>query len=138
MADGCSSWFLPRIVGISKALEWILSGRIIKAQEALDAGLVSEVLAPEDLMPRARQLALEIAIHTSAISIALNRQLVWKMMGADSPQEAHMWDSKLGYWTFKQADMIEGVESFLQKRPPDFKMKPSTDLPDFVPWFNDK
>jgi enoyl-CoA hydratase/carnithine racemase len=138
MADGCSSWFLPRIVGVSKALEWILSGRIIKPQEALAAGLVSEVLAPEDLMPRARQLALEIAVNTSPISVALNRQLIWKMMGADSPKEANYWDSKLGYWTFKQADMIEGVTSFLEKRPPNFKMKPSTDLPDFVPWFNEK
>jgi len=137
MADGCSSWFLPRIVGVSKALEWILSGRLIKAQEALEAGLVSEILAPEDLMPRARQLALDIAVNTSAISVALNRQLVWKMMSADSPKEANFWDSKLGYWTFKQADMIEGVESFLQKRPPNFKMKPSTDLPDFIPWFQD-
>lgn len=137
MADGCSSWFLPRIVGVSKALEWILSGRLIKAQEALEAGLVSEVLAPQDLMPRARQLALDIAVNTSSISVALNRQLIWKMMSADSPLEAHFWDSKLGYWTFRQADMIEGVESFLEKRPPSFKMKPSTDLPDFVPWFKD-
>lgn len=137
MADGCSSWFLPRIVGVSKALEWILSGRIIKAQEALEAGLVSEVLAPEELMPRARQLALEIAVNTSPISVALNRRLIWQMMGADSPQEAHTWDSRLGYWTFRQPDMIEGVESFLQKRPPNFKMKPSTDLPDFVPWLKD-
>jgi enoyl-CoA hydratase/carnithine racemase len=137
MADGCSSWFLPRIVGVSKALEWILSGRVIKPQEALAAGLVSEVLPPEDLMPRARQLAIEIAVNTSAVSVALNRQLIWRMLGADSPLEANKLDSKLGYWTFKQADMIEGVESFLQKRPPDFKMKPSTDLPDFVPWFKD-
>jgi enoyl-CoA hydratase/carnithine racemase len=137
MADGCSSWFLPRIVGVSKALEWILSGRVIKPQEALAAGLVSEVLSPEELIPRARQLALEIAVNTSPISVALNRQLIWKMMGADTPMEANKWDSKLGYWTFKQADMVEGVTSFMEKRPPNFKMKPSTDLPDFVPWFKE-
>ncbi|MBN1191480.1 MAG: hypothetical protein JXA46_17120, partial [Dehalococcoidales bacterium] len=69
---------------------------------------------------------------------ALNRQLIWKMLGADTPLEANKWDSKLGYWTFKQSDMVEGVQSFLEKRPPNFKMKPSTDLPDFVPWFDDK
>jgi enoyl-CoA hydratase/carnithine racemase len=137
IVDGCASWFLPRIVGVSKALEWILSGRIIRPQEALEAGLVSEVLKPEELMPRARQLALEIAVNTSPVSVALNRQLVWRMLGADSPKEADYWNSRLGYWTFKQADMVEGVKSFLEKRPPNFTMKPSTDLPDFVPWFKE-
>jgi enoyl-CoA hydratase/carnithine racemase len=138
MADGCSTWFLPRIVGVSKALEWILSGRVIKPAEALAAGLVTEVLPPEQLMPRARELALEIAVNTSPVSVALNRQLIWKMLGADTPLEANKWDSKLGYWTFTHADMVEGVQSFLEKRPPDFKLKPSTDLPDFVPWFDGK
>lgn len=137
IADGCSSWFLPRLVGPSKALEWILSGRIIRPPEALAAGLVSEVLAPVDLLPRARQIALDIAVNTSPVSVALNRQLIWQMMSTDSPLIANKWDSMLGYWTFKQADMVEGVQSFLEKRPPNFKMKPSTDLPDFVPWFKD-
>lgn len=137
VAEGACSWFLPRIVGISKALEWIASGRIIKVQEALSAGLINEIVPLQELMPRAREIALDIAVNTSAVSVALNRRLLWKMLGCNSPLEAHLLDSKLAYWSYRQSDVREGVESFAQKRAPDFKMKPSTDMPDFIDWFKD-
>ena len=136
--EACSSWFLPRIVKISKASEWVLTGRIIPAQEALAHGLVSESLKPEALMPRAREIAAEIAQNTSAISVALARQLLWKMLGADHPMEAHKIDSKALFWTGLAADAKEGIDSFLEKRPPEFKMKPSSDMPEFYPWWADR
>ncbi|MBM3131577.1 MAG: enoyl-CoA hydratase, partial [Chloroflexi bacterium] len=135
--EACSSWFLPRIVGMSKAAEWVLTGRVFSAQEALEGGLVSEVLAPDALIPRAREIAREIAENTSAISVALARQLLWKMAGADHPMEAHRIDSKLMYWTGGRADNKEGIRSFLEKRPPRFTMKPSADMPEFYPWWKE-
>ena len=136
--EACSTWFLPRIVGISKAAEWTLSGRIFTAQEALAHGLVSEVLAPDALIPRAREIASEIAQNTSAISVALTRQLLWKMLGADHPMEAYKLDSKCMFWTGKRADVQEGVTSFLEKRPAKFTMKPSSEMPEFYPWWADR
>ena len=136
--EACSSWFLPRIVGISKAAEWVLTGRIFEAKEALAHGLVSEVLAPDDLMPRAREIASEIAQNTSAISVALARQLLWKMLGADHPMEAHKLDSKCIFWAGARADAREGVLSFFEKRPAKFMMKPSSEMPEFYPWFADR
>jgi enoyl-CoA hydratase/carnithine racemase len=136
--EACSSWFLPRIVGISKATELVLTGRVFDAREALAHGLVSEVLTPEDLIPRAREIAAEIARNTSAISVALSRQLLWKMLGADHPIEAHRLESKCMYWTGRQADAAEGILSFLEKRPPRFTMRPSSDMPEFYPWWIDR
>ncbi|NQT72898.1 MAG: crotonase/enoyl-CoA hydratase family protein [Chloroflexi bacterium] len=136
--EACSSWFLPRIVGMSKAAEWILTGRVFSAQEAYEGGLVSEVLTPDSLMPRAREIALEIAQNTSGVSVALARQLLWKMAGADHPMEAHKIDSKCMYWTGKREDTSEGILSFLGKRAPQFTMKPSKDMPEFYPWWDDK
>lgn len=136
--EACSSWFLPRIVGISKAAEWVLTGRVFGAHEALAHGLLSEVLAPEDLIPRAREIAAEIARNTSAISVALSRQLLWKMLGADHPLEAHRLESKCMYWTGLQADAAEGILSFLEKRPPRFTMRPSSEMPEFYPWWIDR
>ncbi|HEU65224.1 MAG TPA: enoyl-CoA hydratase [Chloroflexi bacterium] len=136
--EACSSWFLPRIVGINQALEWVLTGRIFEAQEALAHGLVSEVLSPDALMPRAREIAAEIALNTSAISVALSRQLLWKMLGADHPMEAHKLDSKCMFWTGSQADASEGILAFLKKRPPKFTMKPSSEMPEFYPWWTDR
>lgn len=138
VAEGASHWFLPRIVGMGKAAEWILTGRVFGAQEALAHGLVTEVLPPDALIPRAREIALEIAQNTSAISVALCRQLLWKMVGADHPMEAHKIESKGVEWTFQQADAREGITSFLEKRPPNFTMKPSTDMPDFYPWWTER
>jgi enoyl-CoA hydratase/carnithine racemase len=137
-AEAASTWFLPRIVGIGKAAEWLLTGRVFGAQEALAHGLLTEVLPPDSLIPRAREIASEIAQNTSAISVALCRQLLWKMLGADHPMEAHRLDSKAFKWSLQQSDAREGIMSFLEKRPPNFTMKPSTDMPDFYPWWSDR
>lgn len=136
--EACSSWFLPRIVGISKALEWALMGRLFDAGEALAHGLVGEVLPPDALLPRAREIAAEIATNTSAVSVALSRQLLWKMLGADHPMEAHRVDSKCMYWMGSRADAGEGILSFLEKRPPGFTMRPSADMPEFYPWWRER
>jgi len=135
IAEGASNWFLPRIVGMGKAAEWILTGKVFGAQEALAHGLVTEVLPPDVLIPRAREIALEIAQNTSAISVALCRQLLWKLVAADHPMEAHKIESKVLEWLFQQADASEGIMSFLEKRPPNFPMKVSSDMPDFYPWW---
>jgi len=136
--ESCSGWFLPRIVGINQAAEWALTGRVFNAQEALKGKLVSELLAPDALIPRAREIALEIAQNTSAISAVMTRQLLWKMLGADHPIEAHKIDSKYFFWAGTRADVAEGVRSFLEKRPPEFTMKPSIDMPEFYPWWEDR
>jgi len=138
VAEGASTWFLPRIVGVGKAAEWIYTGRVFGAQEALTHGLVNEVLPTDALIPRAREIAMEIAQNTSAVSVALCRQLLWKMLGADHPMEAHRMDSKAIWWIFEQPDAREGIMSFLEKRLPNFTMKPSTDMPDFYPWWTNR
>jgi len=136
--EACSSWFLPRIVGISQALEWILSGRIFSVDEAVSRGLVRSSHAPGQLLPAARDLATEIADNTSAISVALARQMLWRMLGADHPMEAHKVDSRAIYDTGKSADASEGITSFLEKRPAQFKDKPSKDMPAFYPWWKER
>jgi enoyl-CoA hydratase/carnithine racemase len=136
--EACSSWFLPRVVGISQALEWTYSGRVFPAAEALDGGLVKEVTAPEDLLPRAREIAREIAENTSAISVTLIRHMMWRMLGADHPMEAHKLDSRGVYATGRGPDAKEGVMSFLEKRPPDFTGRPSADMPGFFPWWDER
>lgn len=133
--EACSSWFLPRVVGISKALEWTYSGRVFSADEALNSGLVRSVHAPDDLLRAANELAHEIADNTSAVSIALSRQMMWRMLGADHPMEAHKIDSRGIYYTGKSADAHEGVLSFLEKRPAQFTNKTSSDMPEFYPWW---
>jgi enoyl-CoA hydratase/carnithine racemase len=133
--EACSSWFLPRVVGISQAMEWVATGRLFSADEALAGRLVSRVVAPEELLPTARSLAREIADHTSAVSVALARQMLWKMLGADHPMEAHKVDSRLIYAMGQSPDGYEGVQSFLEKRPAAFPMAVSRDLPDFYPWW---
>ena len=133
--EACSSYFLPRVVGINTAREWVATGRVFDAQEAHQRGLVSEVLAPEDLLARARELAREIAENTSSISVALSRQMMWRMLGASHPMEAHRLDSQGMFATGGSPDAKEGVESFLQKRAPSFPGKVSADLPDiFAEW----
>ncbi len=131
--EACSSWFLPRVVGIGQAMEWVLSGRVFDAQEALAGRLVSRVLPHDELLPAAYALAREIAENTSAVSVALSRQLLWKMLGADHPMEAHKLDSRCIGYMGRSADAREGVTSFLEKRQPRFPMQPSRDLPPFWP-----
>jgi enoyl-CoA hydratase/carnithine racemase len=133
--EACSGWFLPRVVGISKATELVFTGRIITADEALKLGLVSQVVSPEELLSTVRAIATEIAQNTSAISVTLSRQLLWKMLGADHPRESHRIESKMIQWTGQQADVREGITAFFEKRKPNFGMKVSSDLPDFYPWW---
>lgn len=135
--EACSSWFLPRVVGISRAMEWVATGRIFGAQEALEGRLVSRVVPPEELLPAARALAGEIAENTSAVSVCLARQLLWRMLGADHPMQAHRLDSQAIHAMGRSPDAYEGVSSFLEKRPPRFGMKVSRDLPDFFPWWKE-
>ena len=133
--EACSSWFLPRVVGISKAAEWCFSGRVFGADEALTAGLVRSLHEPEELLPAAYALAQEIATSTSAVSIALTRQMLWRMLGADHPMEAHIVDSRAIWELGRGPDAREGVTSFLEKRPAVFAGSPTSDMPDFVPWW---
>ena len=133
--EACSTWFLPRLVGPSQAAEWVYTGRVFPAEEALAGRLVSRVLPPERLLPAARALATEIAQNTSAISVALSRQMMWRLLGADHPMEAHRLDSKCMDWTGRSADAYEGVTAFLEKRPARFTLRPSADMPPFYPWW---
>ncbi len=133
--EACSTWFLPRLVGISQAAEWIYTGRVFGAEEALAGRLVSRVVAPDALVPTARALAREIADNSSAISVTLARQMMWKLLGADHPMDAHLLDSQAMFWTGRSADAREGIAAFLEKRPARFPLRPSADLPPFYPWW---
>ena len=136
--EACSSYFLPRVVGVSKALEWAYSGKVFDADEALRGGLIRSVHEPEDLLPTARAIASEIAENTSAISVTMIRHMMWRMLGADHPMEAHKVDSRGIFHLGRGADAREGVVSFLEKRPADFTMKTSEDLPEFFPWWDER
>jgi enoyl-CoA hydratase/carnithine racemase len=136
--EAASSWFLPRLVGISQALEWCYTGRVFPAQEALAGRLVSRVVPPDQLLPTAHALAREIADKTAPVSVALIRQMMWRMLGADDPMEAHKVDSRGIYTRGRSEDVKEGVLSFLEKRPARFKNKVSTDMPDYFPWWDER
>ncbi len=136
--EACSSWFLPRLVGISRAMEWCATGRVFGAQEALEGGLVRQVVPPEQLMPTAIALAREIADNTAPVSVALTRQMLWRMLGADHPMEAHKLDSRAIYARGRQGDAKEGVVSFLEKRAANYPDKVSANMPDFYPWWRDR
>lgn len=136
--EAASSWFLPRLVGITKALELCYSGKIITAKEAEDINLVSEVLPKEQLIDRALAVANEFTAESSQISIALTRQMMWRMLGADDPMEAHKIDSRGVFELGQSGEAIEGVKSFLEKRPPSFPGKVSKDMPSFYPWWDEK
>ena len=135
--EACSSWFLPRVVGISQAAEWVYTGRIFPAQEALAAGLVRSVHEPDDLLPAAYALAREIAENTAPVSVALSRHMLWRMLGADHPMEAHKVDSRGIAVRGPSADANEGVTSFLEKRPARFPNRVSEGLPDIFPNWED-
>ena len=130
--EACSSWFLPRVVGINQALEWTMTGRVFDAAEALKGGLVRSVHAPDDLLPAAYALAKEIATNTSAVSVAMTRQMLWRMLGASHPMEAHRIDSPAIANLGRSHDAREGVVSFLEKRPAQFTDRVPQDIPD--PW----
>jgi len=130
--DACSSWFTPRVVGISQALDWFLTGRVFSAREAFDRGLVSELLAPDDLLPRANEIAHSIADKTSAVSAAIARRLLWQMLGTANPEDAFRKESKALYFMGGGADAKEGVMSFLEKRPAHFSMSVNDEFPDFL------
>jgi enoyl-CoA hydratase/carnithine racemase len=136
--EACSSWFLPRVVGISQALEWAFSGRVFPAEEALAGGLVSKVYSPDELIPAARALAREIADNTSQVAVALIRQMFWRMLGADHPMEAHKIDSRGIFARGASPDVREGVTSFLEKRPAKFPDKISKDMPPYFPWWQER
>jgi enoyl-CoA hydratase/carnithine racemase len=135
--EACSSWFLPRIVGISKAAEWIYTGRVFRASEEAKSGLFNYVVPQEQVLDRAMTLAREIAENTSAVSVALGKALLWHSQAEPDPQSVHLIDSRCFFWMGCQRDSYEGVESFLQKRPPKFTMKVSSDMPDFYPWWKE-
>jgi enoyl-CoA hydratase/carnithine racemase len=135
--EAASSWFLPRIVGISQATEWCFTGRMISAEEALEGRLVRSVHAPEDLLPAARAIAREIAENTAPVSVALSRQMLWRMLGADHPMQAHRVDSRAINSRGASDDAREGVMSFLEKRPADFPVKVSDGLPEVFPDWQD-
>jgi enoyl-CoA hydratase/carnithine racemase len=135
--EACSSWFLPKIVGISQALEWCYSGRVFDAQEAAAGRLVKEVVKPEELLPRAYALAAEIRDNTSPVSVALIRQMMWRLSALDHPMEAHKIDSRGIYSRGSSDDVKEGVMSFLEKRPARFPQKVSADMPPWFPWWGD-
>lgn len=132
--EGGSTWFLPRIVGLGRAQDWMLTGRLIPAEEALAAGLVSQVVAPEVLLDKAYALARDLIANTAAVSEAVIRRTLTHMLGEPSPEASFQLDSQLIAHAFASADTVEGIMSFLQKRPPEFTGLVSKDLPDFVPW----
>jgi enoyl-CoA hydratase/carnithine racemase len=135
--EAASSWFLPKIVGISQALEWCMTGRVFDAQEALAGGLVRSVHAPADLLAEAQKLAREIADNTSPVAVAMTRAMLWRLSAEDHPMDAHRIDSRAIYRRSRSGDAKEGIASFLEKRQPDYPDKVSVDLPDFFPWWDE-
>jgi enoyl-CoA hydratase/carnithine racemase len=135
--EAASSWFLPRLVGISAATEWCFTGRMVSAQDAREARLVRSVHAADDLLPAARAIATEIADNTAPVSVALSRRMLWRMLGADHPMEAHRVDSRAINSRGASDDAREGVMSFLEKRSPNFPVKVSDGLPDVFPGWTD-
>jgi enoyl-CoA hydratase/carnithine racemase len=135
--EAASSWFLSRLVGISRAAEWCYTGRVMNAEEALAGGLVRSLHAPEELLPAAYAIAREIADNTAPVSVALTRQMLWRGLGQSHPMEAHRLDSRLIYARGRSADAAEGVTSFLEKRAAAYPDKVSRDMPDVYPWWEE-
>ena len=135
--EAASAWFLPRIVGISTALEWAYSGRVFKAEEGHARGLLRSLHEPDALLPAARELARTFANDTSAVSKAFVRHMFWRMLGAEHPIRAHEIDTAAIAYTGKSADAREGITAFLEKRPAQFKDRVSRDMPDFFPFWEE-
>ncbi len=136
--ESASTWFLPRVVGIARAIDWAVTGRIFSSDEALASGLVREVVDPGDVLPRAREVARDIAEQTSAVSVALIRQMLWRNLGADHPMAANRLESQALLAVVPSADAREGVAAFKAKRPAHFPLQVPSDLPDFYPWWHDE
>ena len=134
--EACSSWFLPRLVGISQATQWCYSGRVFGAAEAAAGGLV-ELVSDDQLLPRAREIATEIAVHAAPVSVALTRQMLWRGLTFDHPMDAHRADSRAIQALGRMADAKEGVTSFLEKRDPQWSLRPSQDTPDLFPFWHE-
>ncbi|MFE9763843.1 enoyl-CoA hydratase-related protein [Streptomyces sp. NPDC005808] len=132
--EGASVWFLPRLVGTGPALDWLVSGRIVAADEALRTGLVNSLHDPDKVLDAAYDLAAELVAHTAPVSVALIRQMVYRMAWADSPEETHRLDSRLVFDTLRGPDALEGVQSFFERREPNFPGRVPEDLPDYLPW----
>lgn len=132
-----SAWFLPKLVGLQQALRWAISGRTFSADEALSGGLVSELTEPADLLTRAKEIATELTAETSAVSVALTRQMLWRFAGAPDPFGLLAIDGNISKERGGHADVREGVASFLEKRAPSFPGKVSSDMPSQYPWWND-
>jgi enoyl-CoA hydratase/carnithine racemase len=135
--EACSSWFLPRVVGISRAMEWVATGRVFSAQEALEGGLVRSVHPAGELLDAARALAREIAENTAPVSVALARQLMWRMLGAEHPMLAHRADSRGMFARGQSGDAVEGITAFLEKRPARFPDRVSAGLPEIMPGWSE-
>lgn len=132
--EGASAWFLPRLVGMGTAMDWMISGRVFDADEAQRAGLLHSVHEPDALLDAAHALAADLVATTAPVSVAVTRQLLYRMAALDSPEPVHELDSMLTASITANPDAVEGVLSFLQKRPPEFTLSPEKDLPDFLPW----
>jgi enoyl-CoA hydratase/carnithine racemase len=135
--EACSSWFLPRVVGISRAMEWVSTGRVFSAQEGLEGGLLRSLHPQEELLDAARALAREIAENTAPVSVALARQLMWRMLGAEHPMLAHRADSRGMVSRGESADAVEGITAFLEKRGAMFPDRVSDGLPEIMPWWSE-
>lgn len=135
--EACSSWFLPRIVGISKAAELVYTGRVFRAAEEAASGLFSYVVPREQVLSTAMKIAEEISENAAPVSVALSKALLWHGLTEDDPQSVHLIDSRCFYWAGRQKDAHEGIQSFLEKRPPQFTMSVSDDMPDFYPWWKE-
>ncbi len=135
--EACSSWFLPRIVGVSKAAEFVYTGRVFRAADEAGCGLFNHVTPADQVLSKAMAIAREIADNASPVCVALNKALLWHGLSEQDPQSVHLIDSRCFYWAGLQEDTKEGVRSFLEKRPPKFPMRVSTDMPDFYPWWKE-
>jgi len=135
--DACASWFLPRIVGISKAAELIYTGRVFRAAEEANSGLFNWVVPHDEVLAKAVSIAKEIADNAAPVSVALSKALLWHSLAEGDPQSVHLIDSRVFFWAGRQRDAYEGVKSFLEKRPPTFTLRVSSEMPDFYPWWKE-
>jgi enoyl-CoA hydratase/carnithine racemase len=138
LPESCATWFLPRVVGISRAVDWAVTGRLFPAEEALAAGLVRELLPADRVLERAHEVAREIATTTSPVSVALTRQMMWRLLGSDHPMAANRLESKALLALGRSADAKEGVAAFRERRAAAFTSSPRTDMPRYYPWWEDE